>query len=33
MATSTTTKNKTEPETKTETNFKELVNIWFFPRI
>jgi hypothetical protein len=33
MATSITNKGKSEQETRDETNFKKLVNIWFFPRI
>jgi hypothetical protein len=33
MATSMTDKSKSELETKNETNFKELVEIYFFPRI
>jgi hypothetical protein len=33
MATPITNKSKSELEIKDETNFKELVEIWFFPRI
>jgi hypothetical protein len=33
MATSITNKSKSEQETRDETNFKKLFNIWFFPRI
>ena len=33
MATSIINRHKSELETKDETDFKKLVNIWFFPRI
>ena len=33
MATPITNKSKSEPEMKNDTNFKDLVEIWFFPRI